>query len=361
MKIDILVSSLKGGGAERVAVNLADGWSTVGHDVRILIQSGLDEVEYCPKPEVILESFRAKWRIARALRLRQMLDARRADVVVAVQSNMAIVAGIVAIGLNLKLIGCEHNIPKKAVWGKHWAALRPLSYRQISAVTVLTERARAELSMICPKVRIEVVPNALYLPLSDNEPRLDPADVLPSDAPLLLAAGRLVEAKGFDRMIACFAKLSQLFPTARLVILGDGALRKNLETQISDLGLSDKALLPGRAGNIAEWYRRADLFLMTSRWEGQPMVLMEAMGHGLPAVVTDFNGGPRDIIRHGIDGIILPDDLPEHDPDLWARTVTDLLCDAKTRRALGANATSVLSRFSEIKVAQMWEDLFKSV
>lgn len=356
MKIDVLVSSLKGGGAERVAVNLADSWAEAGHDVRLLIQTGLDAVEYRPSARVRIESFATRNRLLRALRLRRMLAVRRADAVIAVQGNMAIVAALVGIGLGLNIIGSEHNIPGRAIWGRGWAALRPFAYRRLSCITVLTGPSRDALSILCPGVPIHVIPNALRLPLAENPPQLAPESVVPPNAVVLLAAGRLVPAKGFDRMIAAFAHLVPAVPSARLVILGEGEMRAALERQVQELGLSGRVLLPGRAGNMAQWYCRAELFLMTSRWEGLPMVLLEAMGHGLPAVTTDFQDGPRDIIRHDIDGLILSDDLPDRDPAAWAATVSALLTDSPTLDAMASRASEVLDRFSEARVMALWDE-----
>lgn len=367
MKLDVVVSSLRGGGAERVAANLASGWAQSGHKVRLIMMGPLSEVEYHPDPQVELVGLSSDWKglsnplrriLSRLRLLRHALNGpSRADLVIAIQSNLAIEAGLACMGTGIRIIGCEHNTPSRAVNGWLWLRLRPFVYRRLAAVVTLTHGAIEELKPICGKTPLYVIPNALRLPLPVTPQRLPPENIIHPDAPLLLSIGRMVKAKGFDILISRFAQLSAMSPEVRLVILGDGPLRSVLETQIQALGLADRAFLPGRAGNISEWYKRAEIFVMTSRWEGMPMVLMEAMGHGLVPVVTDFKHGPRDLIRNGTDGII----LPETDDALWSETVTELLGNAELMGAMRERALEVRTRFSEDTILKAWNALFDDV
>jgi len=367
MKLDLLVASLKGGGAERVAVNLADAWVRTGHTVRLIVTDPDPGSDYMPDPAVELLWLSSGKSAASSppLRLLQRLgrirraltDGSRADVVIAIQANLAIETALAVLGNDLRVIGCEHNTPARAVRGRLWQALRPLAYRRLAAVVALTEGAAAQLRGICGATPLRVIPNALQLPLAEAAPRLDPDDLLPPDAPLLLAVGRLVPAKGFDNLLSRFNRILALSPKTRLVILGDGPLRPELAAQIEALGLKGKALMPGRAGNMADWYRRAQLFVMTSRWEGMPMVLLEAMGHGLVPVVTDFEHGPRDVIRPGIDGEI----MAPLDEAFWVSQIANLLADSSRRSAMGQRATEVAKRFGEDEVMRAWGTLLAEV
>ncbi|NVK19891.1 MAG: glycosyltransferase, partial [Methylocystaceae bacterium] len=272
-------------------------------------------------------------------------------------ANIAIEAGLACLGSGLRIIGCEHNIPSRSVRGRLWIWLRPFAYRRMSAVTTLTRGAHQELAPLCGATPLKVIPNALRLPLGVTEPQLDPCDFVPDGAPLLLAMGRMVPAKGFDILIQRFADLAAQHPDAHLVILGDGPLRAELTEQVARLGLGARVSLPGRTGNVAQWYTRAALYLMTSRWEGMPMVLLETMGHGTVPVVTDFRHGPRDVIRDGIDGVI----LPEADEALWQETVLRLLADPERRAEMSARALEVRTRFGEPMVMQAWAELLAQV
>jgi glycosyltransferase involved in cell wall biosynthesis len=123
------------------------------------------------------------------------------------------------------------------------------------------------------------------------------------------------------------------------------------------MGLVQRVAMPGMAGNVAYWYGQADLFALTSLSEGFPNVLAEAMAHGVPAVSVDCNTGPRDIIRHGIDGLLVPPD----DIAALSEALSRVMGDAALRGQLAINATQARERFSVEKIGQMWETLFLSL
>ena len=123
---------------------------------------------------------------------------------------------------------------------------------------------------------------------------------------VLLAVGRLEVEKGFDWLIDAFSALATKYPEWDLVILGEGSLRATLEKQVQTSGLARRVFLPGRVGNVGDWYERANLYVMSSRFEGFGNTLGEAMAYGLPAVSFDCETGPRNIIRHETDGLLVP-------------------------------------------------------
>lgn len=129
-------------------------------------------------------------------------------------------------------------------------------------------------------------------------PFADPAgpDV---DAPVLLAVGRLTPQKDFATLIAALALVQVSVPGARLIILGEGPGRAALEAQISSAGLQDRVDLAGHVPDVLPYLARADLFVMSSRWEGFPLALVEAMGCGAPVVSTDCPAGPHEILQGG--------------------------------------------------------------
>jgi len=112
--------------------------------------------------------------------------------------------------------------------------------------------------------------------------------------------------------------------------------------------------MPGVAGNVAYWYGQADLFALTSLSEGFPNALAEAMAHGVPAVSVDCNTGPRDIVRHGIDGLLVPPD----DIAALSDALASVMGDAALRRQLASRSAQARERFSVEKVGHMWETLF---
>jgi glycosyltransferase involved in cell wall biosynthesis len=146
---------------------------------------------------------------------------------------------------------------------------------------------------------------SVQYPLPVAEPVLAPESLISAERKLLLAVGRLDVQKGFDLLLESFAQLLSRYPTWDLVILGEGSQRTALADQLIRLGLQGRAKLPGLAGNIGDWYSRADLYVMSSRFEGFPNTLAEAMAHGCPPISFDCDTGPRDLIRHEYDGLLV--------------------------------------------------------
>jgi glycosyltransferase involved in cell wall biosynthesis len=173
----------------------------------------------------------------------------------------------------------------------------------------------------------------------------------------LLAVGRLDAVKNFAVLVCAFAQLADKYPDWDLVILGEGPERALLESTIRDRGLEARILVPGIAGNVGEWYGRADLYVMTSLSEGFPNALAEALSHGLPAVSFDCDTGPRDIIRHGIDGLL----VPANDSAALIDALDLVMGDPNLRKQLAARAPEARERFSIEKISGMWEELFREL
>lgn len=125
------------------------------------------------------------------------------------------------------------------------------------------------------------------------------------DLPVILAVGRLTEQKDFKTLIDAYFKLRSRH-NARLIILGEGGLRGALQEQVSSLGLDEFVDLPGFTSNPWAWMKRADLFVLSSRWEGSPNVLTEAISLGTPVVATDCPSGPAELLQNGRYGPLVP-------------------------------------------------------
>jgi glycosyltransferase involved in cell wall biosynthesis len=155
-------------------------------------------------------------------------------------------------------------------------------------------------------------------------------------------------------LLEAFAPLAFQHPSWRLVILGEGPERPVLEAHIQAMGLGQAVLLPGRAGNVSEWYRRADLFVLSSRFEGFPNVLAEAMASGLAVVSTDCPTGPAAIVRDGVDGLLVPVDQPAALRQALAR----LMHDDALRASMAQRACQLADRLAPEVVAGRWQQLF---
>ena len=171
----------------------------------------------------------------------------------------------------------------------------------------------------------------------------------------VIAVGRLDYQKSFDRLIMAWEKVHQTMPDWRLDIFGQGEWKDMLQGMIDERGLQDVAKLNGPTRNIGKEYAESSMIVMSSHYEGFPMVMIEAMACGLPAVCFDFKCGPRDIVVEGKNGLVVADG----DINGLAEAMVSLMRDEVLRKKMGENAKRVVETFSEEKVMNKWIDLYE--
>ena len=169
--------------------------------------------------------------------------------------------------------------------------------------------------------------------------------------------GRLTEQKGFDRLLRAYATIAASHPQWRLRIIGDGPLRNDLEELTRELGISAIVEFTGMVKQPDRLLRHADMFVMASRFEGFPYAALEAMANGLPVVYSDCPSGPREIVRHGIDGMLAPDG----DETALASAMEKLMNDSALRAQMARAAVKVLDRFGLARTIDQWETLFDEI
>lgn len=218
------------------------------------------------------------------------------------------------------------------------------AYPKLDLLSTLTEGdAEAYRKLLKDRGRIEVFPNAVP-DVGGHRARLDDK--------VVIAAGRLVRQKGFDRLLPAWAEVVKEHPGWQLRIFGSGGERESLQRQIEELGIQDSARLMGFTRTLHEEMSRASLYVLSSRQEGFPMVLLEAMGVGLPVVSVDCVSGPRDIVREGVDGHVVPED----DTPALVAAISRLLGDAELRKTYGAAALETAARYDAAQIAARWEE-----
>jgi glycosyltransferase involved in cell wall biosynthesis len=240
-------------------------------------------------------------------------------------------------------IGVEHlNQAERPARARDEARRR---FGGLDALVVLTETDRAAArELLGDAVRLVAIPNAAP-PVAPEPAALE--------EPVVVAAGRLSRQKGFDRLIRAFAPVAAAHPQWRLRILGDGGQRAALEALVAAHGLGDQVALPGRSRDLRSELRGASIFALSSRFEGLPMVLVEAMSEGLAIASFDCRTGPREVLDDGRTGLLVPDG----DEAALTRALLELVEDPGRRRALGAAARERADEMSLRRIGPRWDAL----
>lgn len=365
-KVLFLLSAMTEGGAERVAAQLCNHWVNEGHAVTLMPTfSGrgacvypLDErVELDYLADRVGSTKKSGWNyVRRFLALRRAVREIAPDVIVSFLTHVNVATLIATAGLSVPVFVSERIYPPSQPIGAVWLWLAKCLYRRAARVVAQTHGVARWIAANCAGARVTVIPNPVGVPVPVAEPRLCP-DRWVGDCPMVLAAGRLVEQKGFKRLLTAFAALADVRRDWHLVILGDGPDREALEAYRDELGLAGCAHFPGRAGNIGDWYERADLFVMSSYFEGFPNALLEAMTYGVPVVSVDCPTGPADIIRHDIDGLLVAE---SDGVEGIIAAMRRLMTDDALRLRMGHRAREARLRFAIEDVSKSWFQLFEA-
>lgn len=352
---------MQGGGAERVAALLCNHWVEQGHDVTLMPTfSGRGECYYALNTKVKLDFLadriaKKRWpvfeRLWRLNALRQMIRRSNPDVVVSFLTHVNVAALLAGCGCKIPVVVSERVYPPAYQLSFFYQQMRKRLYPTAHAVVVQSEDTLNWLSENIPAARGVVIANPVLLP---DEKQRTPASgfLVHEQKRFLLAVGRLEHQKGFDVLIQAFAEIASLQIEWHLVIVGEGSERKKLEQLVGQLGLDDRISLPGRTDNVSDWYQQADLFVLSSRFEGFPNALLEAMANGVPAVSFDCQTGPSDIIQNGVNGMLV---APENGAFGLAKALSSLMTDASLREKLGQQATYVRERYAIEKIAAQWD------
>lgn len=226
-------------------------------------------------------------------------------------------------------------------------AAMPRLYPRLDAFAVLTEGAREDYDRhLKGKVRLVRIPNSA-------RDLGEPANL---DAKRVLAAGRLTRQKGFDWLIPAWAQVERKHPDWTLRICGEGNWRERLEAQVADLGLKNVEL-PGSCADMADQMSNASIFALSSRFEGFPLILCEAMSKGMAPVAFDCPTGPSEMIRDAENGLI----VPLGDVDGFAAALRRMIEDDELRHRCGRGALETGRGFKMEAIGPMWDRLFEEL
>lgn len=360
----MLVVGLDAGGAERVTSTLANHWAANGNAVCVISYAPPSQqpaydlhpgVEYA-RLDLMRESSTLLSAVLNNLRrgnaVRRVVTRFRPDVLIGHQDRESAVAIVVGRATGIPVIARSSTHPAPGDIGHGWSRIRSFTFRYADAIVAQTERAA---NFFAPRVGSEVVviPN----PLRPFQQELHAAPSLYLRTPSIVALGSLRDIKNHPLLLRAFALVAREFSAWSLTILGEGPERGALERLRAQLGLEERVHLPGLVRNPAAVLRQAQIFVHTSDHEGFPNALSEAMACGLPAVATDCESGPREIISQGIDGLL----VPVGDIEALAAALRSLMMDEPRRAAMGMAALRVRDRYDVAAVALRWEALIRRV
>lgn len=367
MRVALVIHSLERGGAERVMSIMANYWVTRSWEVSLVTIAGRDLDAYTLAAGIKRVALglagksphrlQGLWKNMRRWRaLRKALKRIQPDVVVSFTTNINSLTLLALLGTHIPVIIAERMDPAWIDVGFARNLLVRIMYPHAAALVVQTERARQLMQQRFASLPIRVLPN----PVPEHDPDESHEQVplrellrIAPDARIIAAMGRLGPEKGFDLLIEAFGDISELHPEWHLVIFGEGKIRSQLEGQIGALAIRDRVHLPGLVYAARNYLSQADMFVLSSRCEGFPNVLLEAMASGLPAVSFDCQSGPSDIIRHGQDGLL----VEAGDVTALKKNMETLMLSSELRQRLGQNARAVQERFSLTRVMDMWNKL----
>ncbi|MGC7405101.1 glycosyltransferase [Pandoraea pneumonica] len=376
MKIVLFVTGLQLGGAETQVADLARGFLARGHEVVMISLTGECAVRLPESPHFSLIELRANktpWSLAAAVaKFAAHIRHLRPDVVHAHMVHANLLARVARWFAPMPVLVTSAHSRNEG------GRARMLAYRLTDRCTDLTTNVSDDAVAAfvaqgaAPAARIVSMPNGIdtqrYRPDAANRASLraslaslalSPLSVDEhGTSPIVFAAGRLVDAKDYPTLFEAFAQVHRQLPDARLFIAGDGPLRAALQARIDALGLAQVITLLGRRDDVADWMRAADVYVMSSAWEGLPLVIGEAMASGLPVVSTDC-GGVRELLGTQRGNVL----VPVGDAQALGDALIEMLhlCQQApdtTHAVSAANRERIVSHYSLDAVVARWLDCY---
>lgn len=365
-KIAFVIPLLSSGGAERATASVASAIDSERYEPVIILQSDGPRT-YEPAAHVRVVEVGAPRTHTALLPLTRALRAERPDLIYAVLPHLALLGAAATLTLRGRArpalaVGIQNNLGAELPQWSNGALLQRLTpwvYRRADALITVSEGLRDEAvdDFGAARDKVHVIPNSVAVETiragaaqPEPHPWLDDPEIT-----TLIAIGRLTAQKNYPVLLSAYAQLAARHPQTRLLILGEGELRADLEARVEQLGLSDRVELAGSRPNPFGYLARADVFLSSSDFEGFPMVHLEALTCGVPVVATDCDFGPAEILG--------PDErwgllAPTGSASGFAATVERLLADPARAAQLRADGPGRAESFRLERVLPQFEGLF---
>lgn len=357
MKLLFYINLLGGGGAERVIANLSTYFADRGYDVILVTTYAMDN-EYVVSKRIkryILEEQpqvshnRIISNVDRIRKLRKLMKREKPDVAIAFMEEPNFRLIISAIGLPIKTIVSVRNDPKKEYAGMSGRVIAKWILPFADGCVFQTNEAKAFFSR-----RLQNKSAIIY-----NAVKEDFFTTHKSDGNReVISCGRLQKQKNHLMLIEAFKEAIQEYPDAHLSIYGDGPLKTELQKYIDDNSINASVSLCGNSNDIPSELSRANVFVLSSDYEGMPNALMEAMAAGLACISTDCPcGGPRELISDGINGYL----VPVNDTNRMADSLKQLLGNRELSDMLGNRAKERARDFHPEIIHKEWAQYIEKI
>lgn len=356
MKIDFAITSLRSGGGERVLVTIANNLVNRGHDVTIITFEEPIEYKLDPKIKAVKlydgffknQTFRYMHELYKYYRNKH----NRPDTLISFMTQTSLSAIIVAKLWRIKVIASEHtNHLRTSTKGSIVNFTRKYVYRLADYITILT---RYDLEFYKKhKSNVVVMSNPCSFKKNDTKAI--------EKKKIILAVGGLhkYHIKGFDNLLPIVKPILDKHKDWKVMIVGETKIDgyEFLKNLTKDLEIEDQVIFAGLRNDMQDIMAGSEIFVLSSRNEGQPMVLIEAMFQGMACVSYDCISGPSDIITNNVNGILVKD----QDQEDMRFHINKLIEDEKLRFKLSSNTSKIISKFDEDFICDKWEALMKNI
>ncbi|MDO5293780.1 MAG: glycosyltransferase family 4 protein [bacterium] len=360
MDITLFISSLSGGGAERVVANIANFLSEKNHKVTVLTVSGLVsyQINSKVKHEILCDETKKKLphiiiNIIRLYKLNKYLRKTKTDVYLTFLPVLTKMLLLQKKFIDAPVIMAERGNPETFFdASSNNKAVFKRIYPKADGYVFQTQWAQEYyMQKGVPVEQSIIIPNAI------NPECIRKKYVGPKEN-IIVGAGRLTKQKNFELLIDSFKNVKEKHKEFSLVIYGEGPERRKLENKIELFDLQDSILLPGYVSDLGAKLEKSTMFVLSSDYEGMPNALMEAMAVGLPVISTDCPaGGSRFLIENGKNGIL----VPVKDTVKLEMAMCSIIENFENAEIMSQNARSICERLASHNIYEQWESYIKCI
>ena len=353
MKILQVIPELSLAGAEIMLENLATSLSARGHDITVVsfysMETPITRRLVKQNFDVIFLDKNSGFDLKLIIKLRKIIKEINPDIIHTHRYVLPYVY-ISNFGINKKIVHTVHNIAKKEV-GRKQQILQYFLFRKRNIVPVAISPIVRETIIDLYKIKnVPMVYNGINIETCKSKQQYDI-----SDGGIILHVGRFSEQKNHRMLIEAFAKVQKVKKNVKLLLIGQGELESEIRKIVQNLEVTEKVVFAGVRENVKDVMSIADIFVLSSFYEGMPMTIIEAMACGLPIVATRVGGVP-DMICNGEDGVLVGVNASE-----LADALIELLDNKELRERYGKAAFNNASKFSSFNMAEEYEDIYISL